>query len=216
MTFGAGTFGTFAPQLMQRPQSSGLAAQMRGGQMGMMPRPDIPSGLAGALGGQQSSGLAGALGGQQQSMPSFGAPQPTSEGRIPVSGGTSPDLAKLFAEADKAAASTGTGSNMFGFTADQKTQDAYADMKRYNQIYSGPPNDPTNRNAVWGWQIASHGLDIPKGIRASQLQKQMDMMVMSGMSYGDVLGKIGAESKSSAGSLAAQKDAEAFLKGLGL
>lgn len=184
MTFGAGMFGALSPTTMRRPtdQSGGLAAML--------------GGLA-----QQ----------QPQQMGMATAPQPTAGGRIPVSGGSSPDLSKLFAEADKMAKmSSGGGGEMVNgqFQPSEETMKAYKDFQNYNQLYNTGFTHPASPASIKN-----------RAAETVDLRRQMDLMSISGMPQAEILKNLGhdaqGEAGASAASLAAQKDAEQFLAGLG-
>lgn len=173
-----------------------------------MPRPQGQSGLASQMGGSL-----GGFGSQPMNAPQqqAAAPQPSTGGRIPVSGGTTPDLSKLFAEADKMAAQSGGGGEMVNgrFQPDEATLNAYRDYQLYNKLYQNGPYSP-------------HSIVAPvQRLKATRdQQRQMDMMSLSGMPQSEILTNMGqtalGEGGNSAASTAAQKDAEQFLASLGL
>lgn len=199
MTFGAGMFGALSPTTMRRPtdQQGGLAAML------------------GGLAQQQ----------QPQQMGMAPAPQPAAGGRIPVSGGSSPDLSKLFAEADKMASQSGGEGGINGFTPTAEAAGNLADYRAWNQIYNAvnTPRAPGTGMLPLETALYRQRIDVPKGMSGREIQNQMDLMMMSGLSYSEALGKLGytgdiqgTGAGQSAASEAAQKEAEAFLKSLGL
>lgn len=200
MTFGAGMFGS----LMPRPQAT----------MGGM-RPTGPSNLAqqtvqGWTGGQGFSGMP-MLGGapQQQAAP---AANPTAPGRIPVSGMAPASLAGLFAEADKMAKQSNTppattqdgkpvnsqGDWLTG-KAPTTAEEAWAQYQADNQFLQ-------NHHAMIGNPL---GLS-PETQKYLVQQREKEVFMRNFGAEG------GSSPETKAASEAAMKDAQAFLKGLGL
>lgn len=183
-----------------------------------MRRPTGPSNLA--------TSMFGGLAAQQPMMPMLGAqttgqPQPTATGRITIGGATPPNLAALFAEADKMAKeaqSSVKGGTMSGNTyqPSQETQNLYKDWQAYNNLYQYGYASPVKGVAALIGSRQGYGKQGPVALR-----KQLDQMSLGGMTQSEILKQLGYKTASdgsgqSAASTAAMKEAEAFLKSLGL
>jgi len=172
-----------------------------------MPRPTGPSNLAqqqGTIGGFPMMPM-----GMPQQQQQQAAPQPAAGGRIPVSGGGGGALDALFREADRMAKMSSGGEMVNGqFQPDEETMKAYQDYRLYNKLYQNGPYNP-------------HSIVAPvQRLKATRnMQRNMDLMSLSGMPQSEILTKLGhtaqGDGGNSAASTAAQKEAEDFLRGMG-